>query len=292
VTYWVTLSNGEILRIRANSERNAKDAANIIIKYTKDTVYNQLNLKISGGCNRYKFYLDSGEIAYWSGITKKDAEEEAIQTRKELCEIMNKEYPDLMHLDPLAAPRGTVKTETKKGELIPLPEVNKFINVSTNCPDFKSKLDDSKPFWQWGSLKQFKTSFFVFSSILFPAENEKEAEKITRAFYAVNKRLIDETINDYNEHKETYKIQFVDGDLYHIPGVTQSEAYNKAIEIHNNKYTIFEKILIGASKDNYDDILRDFNIKSRGIDIKSVKSVTLSSEKYTPKNPKKFKLIE
>ena len=60
ITYWVTFSNGEIIRLRADNKNNAKDAANTIIKYTKKPCYDVLNTKIQYGLPRYKFYLDSG----------------------------------------------------------------------------------------------------------------------------------------------------------------------------------------------------------------------------------------
>ena len=43
VPYWVTFSNGEIVRVRADSEENAKLMANMIIAYTVKSVYNVLN---------------------------------------------------------------------------------------------------------------------------------------------------------------------------------------------------------------------------------------------------------
>ena len=291
--YWVTLSNGEILRLRADSESNAKKAADTIIEYTRKPCYQPLNLKITaGGCPRYKFYLDSGEIVYWSGATKKDAMKEAIETRKELCEIMNKEYPDLVHLDPLIVPTNAVKTETKKGEEIPLPVKGSFISVTTTMPDFYAKKDNTRLLWEWGTLKQFKTSFFVFSSIFFPSETEREAEKIVREFFEINRRKIERLINDYNTSMKTFKVRFIDGDLYHIPALTESDARTLATEIHNNKYVVFDKGLVGTSKDDYDEIIKDFHAKSKGVSIKAVKDVVESTENYKPKNPKRFKLIE
>lgn len=292
-TYWVTLSNGEIIRLRADSEKSAKEAANEIIKYTEKPCYYPLNLKIKpGGCPRYKFYLDSGEIVYWSGATKKDAAKEALETRRELAEIMNKEYPDLMNLDPIALPTKVVKTETKKGEEIPLPKQNSFISVSTTMPDFNAKVDKNRLLWEWGTLKQFKTSFFVFSSIYFPSENEREADKVVKGFFAINARNIERLINDYNEEMNTYKVAFIDGDLYHIPARTPEEAKSTAEKIHNNKYVVFEKVLVGTSQDDYEEIIKDFDVRAKGVDIRSIKNVTESSEKYKPKNPKKYKLIQ
>ena len=216
--FWVTFSNGEIIRVRAFDENGAKELCNEIIKQTKEPVYKKLNNNITAGLPRYKFYLDSGEIVYWAGKNKKSAFDEAYKTRVELCEVLNKEYPNLTKMDPMEIPTTAIRTESNKSEEIPIPKYNKFVITETK-PDFSKQEKSTRKFYQWGTLKHFETSFAVFTKICFPSENIVDAEKIVRDFYSKINDATDKIVDLLNSRTKAYKITFADKDIYHIPGL-------------------------------------------------------------------------
>lgn len=289
--FWVTFSNGEIVRLRSYDEKGAKEMANAIIEYNKEPVYGTLNKKIKhGGFPRYKFYLDTGEIVYWSAKDKKEATKEAFETRKELCEILNRDYQDLTKMEPMDGPKRVVKSEAKNGEEIPLPEKDKFV-ISRNKPDFSKQEKTGRPFWKWGTLNHFKTSFAVFTKIAFPAENEKDAEKIVREFYDSARHVRSKIQPMLETQTKLFKINFADGDIYHMPGKTQQEAVDFGKAFHEIKYNVIEKHMIGVNKEDYEELIDNYNRTSRGTNIKSIAKISDTPETYSVKNPKHVKLV-
>jgi hypothetical protein len=293
VEYWVTLSNGEIVRVRGENENDAKEAANAIIKYTDKSCYDVFNRKIRNGCPKYKFYLDSGEIVYWSAIDKKSAMKEAIETRKDLAEIMNKEYSDLIGLEPLVVPTKVVKSETKKGQEIEKPKMDTFLSISTIKPDFKLKSNRDKLLWELDSLKQFKASFVIFPSIYFPSENYYEAETVIKEFFNHNRYIVNNIINKLRNKGDVYTIKFVDGDIYYVPGNTENDAISIAKEIHDNKYRTFDKVFVGTSKDDYDEIIKEYP-KNHSNTIMAIDSVKVNEHKdfKIPNEYNKVRVVE
>ena len=288
--FWVTFSNGEIIRVRAFDERGARELCNEIIKQTETPVYKKLNNNITLGFSRYKFYLDSGEIVYWSGKDKKSAFDEAYKTRIELCEVLNKEYPNLTKMEPMETPKRAIRTESNKSEKIPLPEYNKFV-VSETKPDFSKQEKSTKKFYQWGSLKHFETSFGVFTKICFPAETVTEAEKIVRDFYSGISDVTDKLVEMLNNRTKAYKITFNDKDIYHIPGKDKDSAVTLAEKIHNAKINAFEHNLYGTAKDDYNELIDEFNRTSKGTTIYKIKSIEDTPDSYSVKKTNKFKLV-
>lgn len=291
--YWITFSNKEIVRVRAFSEQEAKTLGNYIVKCTKP-VYDKLNNRISQMYGpKYIFYLDTGEIVQWSAKDKKTAYNEAIDTRKDLCEIFNKEYPGLTKATPMELPKKAIKAEARKGEKIELPKQNSFV-ITTTKPTFQKNVKDDKPLYEWGTLKQFKSKFFLFTTIYFPSENERDAEKIIRDFFDENKNDIKSMMNDANIEMKAYKIRFEDNDVYHIPGKTKEAATALGKKLHDSKINIITKNMNGVNLDDWEELVLDFDNKHKGtVTLKSIKSVEDSPEKFSPpKNPKSFKLIK
>ena len=291
--YWVKMSNGEIVRVRAFDENGAKEVVNIIIKTTEKPCYKVLNDNISAGLPKYTFYFDSGEIVQWSGKDKKSAFEQAIATRKGLCEVLNKEYPDITKMDPMDLPKKAIKSISKKGEKIEIPKLNNYTIYKTK-PVFDDSYSTNRMFYEWGTLKHFKTKFSVFNNITLPSENEKDAEKIIREFFNEIKSDLQSIMNMMNSSYKLYKITFVDGDIYHIPGKTENEATELGKKIHLSKFKVIEQNMTGVNHDDWEEIINDFNIKVKHrFDIKDIKQVIETPETYSPpKNPKKFKLIK
>lgn len=290
--YWVKMSNGEIVRVRALDEKGAKELCNNIIKETKETCYDVLNQKINYGYPKFIFYLDSGEIIHWSGKDKKTALTEALQTRKELCDVLNKEYPNLTKMEPLEAPKKAIKSEGKKGERIIVPELNKF-DVTTTKPDFSKTNKKNKTVYEWGTLKQFKTHFFMFNSFYLPSENERDAEKIVRDFFEKNKNEISSIMKMMNVTTKMYKVTFADHDIYNVPGKTEVGAISLAKQLHDSKIDIINNNMTGVNRDDWEELVEDFNKMEYNVTLKSIKNVVDTPETYSPpKNPKKFKLVK
>ena len=287
--FWVTFSNGEIMRVRALDENGAKELCNTIIKQTTNPVYNKLNDKIRLGCPRYKLYLDTGEIVYWSGIDKKTAVKEAFSTRLELCTILNREYPNITKMEPMEAPTKVVKSEAKKGEYITIPELNNY-TISTEKPDFSKPEKTQRRFYEWGTLKHFKTSFGLYSNICFPSESEKDAEKIIKEFYSVIKNENDKLISEINTSK--YKVTFIDGDIYHIPEGDEYRAGETAKKIHNAKLVTISKNMTGVNKEDFDELLNNLTKTLKNNTIKDVKRIEKTPDNYKMKQMKQFKLIK
>ena len=291
--YWVQFSNNEIVRVRAFDENEATEIANLIINYTAKPVYGALNNKISQTCPKYIIYLDSGEIVHWSAKDKKTAFNEALATRKDLCEIFNKEYPKLTKIEPITVPKKAVRAEARKGEKIEVPKPNSF-KITTIKPEFSKKLKSDKPLYEWGSLKQFKSKFFLFTTIYLPSENEHDAERIIREFFEQNRPDIKSMMDAANTETKAYKIKFEDNDVYHIPGKTKEEAVALGKKLHDSKINIITKNMNGVNLDDWEELVKEFNERSKdNITLKSIKSVEESPEKFSPpKNPKVFKLIK
>lgn len=268
IPYWVTLSNGEILRLRADSEDNAKMIANYIIANTQKT-YNELNTKISQfGCPRYKFYFNDGEICYWSAPNKKEAYTEALQTRQKLCDALNNNEKSSIILDDLEKPNVEGKVEIVKGKPIDVPKRNKFLNITTTQPrrEDNSNKPIPIPTYKYGSFTPYKTTFANFA-INIPGCSESTAIDITKKFnshYA--KDIIRDIYDMMNMKYDLYKVYMTDGDIYVIPSRSDSEASRIALKLYNAKVESIKDDLKGSEFDEYENFLSDF-----GERLKSVK---------------------
>ena len=76
-----------------------------------------------------------------------------------------------------------------------------------------------------------------------------------------------------------------------MPGKTQQEAVNLGNQFHEAKYKAIEKHMIGVNKEDYTELLDNYNRTSRGVNIKAVNKVSDTPETYSVKNPKHVKLI-
>ena len=88
-----------------------------------------------------------------------------------------------------------------------------------------------------------------------------------------------------------FKINFTDGDIYHMPGKTQQEAVDFGKQFHEIKYKVIEKHMIGVNKEDYKELLDNYNRTSRGVSIKAINKISDTPETYSVKNPKHVKLI-
>jgi hypothetical protein len=294
VPYWITLSNGEILRVRADSEENAKTMANMIIAYTTKPCYNKLNEKINQGCPKYKFYFDDGEMCYWSAPTQRQAYNEALNTRKELCDAMNEVMTSSVVLDTLEEPKVDGKVEVIRGEKIEVPQQNKFLNVTTvqpKRPEEPSLKPLPKPTYKYGSFSPYKVGYANFI-LNIPGYNSGEPAEIAKDF---NSRTARDQIRDIyykmDKHYDLYKVKMKDGDIYVIPGKGINEVSKIAVELYYAKVESIKTILQDAALEEYEDFLTDF-----GDRINSVKDVKLidpaEGKDYTIKKGDEASLVK
>ena len=286
VPYWVTLSNGEILRFRASSPEEAKTLANMVIAYTRKPCYETMNWGIKNNdFKRYRFQFDDGEVCYWAAKTKNEAYEDALTTRIDLCDQMNQIKPDVVELDNLENPKIVGNVEVSR-EPIPIPEQNKFIAVSTEKPDFKT--DSQKklpsPLYLYGVLDAYKTAYANFV-LNFPSSDENTAVDIVKDFNKGNEYV--ETVYNRMEKKlEMFQVKMKDGDIYYIPADAQNGASELAEQIYRSKLNSIKKSLHGEARESYEEFLAEFGTMISG--VKSVSSI--NPKDYTFKRADEFTL--
>lgn len=272
VPYWVTLSNGEIIRVKADSDESAKIMANAIIAYTKKPCYERLNERIEKGSPRYKFYFDDGECCYWSADSQKKAYEEATKTRKDLCKVMNSITVGETFIDPLDEPKLDGKVEVTRGKKIQLPEQNKFLNVTTVQPtrtkDSSKKLP--KPLYEYAGLYHYKASYANFM-INIPAYSSAEASDIVILFNKINDDPISEIYDRMDKTMMLYRVFMKDGDIYVIPGKTVNDVSEIAMELYKGKMESINKTLQDAALEDYENFIKEYGSYVSGVkDVKKI----------------------
>ena len=279
VPYWITLSNAEIIRVKADTEEHAKAMANMIISYNRKPVYEMLNQKIEKDCSRYKFTFDDGEVCYWAALDQKQAYKEALKSRTDLCAVFNNTMPGFVVLEELNKPKIVGNVEISKDK-IPIPEQNKFISVTTkepSKPTTSSRPELPNPTYKYGSLSNYKVTYANFL-LNIPAYQEGEAVEITREF---NSHYADRTIKDIydsmDKRLDLYRVTMKDGDIYVIPGKTVNEVGRIGKDLYHAKVESIKDVLQNAALDEYNNFLNDY-----GEFIDSVKDVKLI-------DPDKFK---
>ena len=251
--YWFTLSNKEILRVRADSEEHAVMFVNMIIAYTKKT-YDELNKKITmkgADCPRYTFYFNDGEMCYWTGPTKEQAYKEALKTRKELTDTFNRPYGGIVHMDDLSTPEIEGDVEISRTDKIPVPEQDKFLDISTTQP---RRVDDApknlpKPVYRYEDLDQYRLHYanFYFN---VPSSRESEAVEMIRELNH-NNALIDKIYNNMVKRLDMYIVVMADGDRYYIPGDFPEDVKETAKALWKQKIAVIEHTLQSSYKEQF-----------------------------------------
>ena len=270
VPYWVTLSNGEILRVRSDSKEHAMATANLILGYTKP-VYEQLNKKIEQGNPRYTFYFNDGEMCYWSAPSQKQAYNEALKTRVDLCKAMNNLSPKVIQLEDLSKPKVDGKVIVSRTDKIEIPQQNKFLNVTTTQPHRESEVVKTlpKPVYKYGTLSNFKSTYanFLFN---VPGYNDTDAKEIIR-FINSKSRDISRIYDRMNRKLDLYSVHMKDGDIYVIPGESVNDVGSIALSIYDTKSDAIINVLQDASLEEYEDFIKDYGNQVRG--VKNVKTI-------------------
>lgn len=260
--YWVTLSNYEILRLRADNEENVKKMANTIITQTKPT-YDLLNRKLRENpstCVKYTFTFSDGEVCYWAGAEGKDqAYKEALKSRQDLCAALNKTFAGLIVLDSLEVPVLVGKPIRKKGEPIEYPQPNNFINISTTKPEVKIQENDKilkKPVYRFERFDNCKITWRNFSFNI-PYTRQSDAEDFIRAF-AHSDSLLENIYKHVNREDPIYGVNMPDGDQYVLAAVSSYDAAAIATQVYSTKVRILQSIYKDIYRRDYDNFLETY----------------------------------
>ena len=253
--YWITLSNGEVLRVRADSEEHAKLFATYFCSNPKMLVYyGVLNRQImEQKWGKYKFIFDDGEIAYGVGKTKDDAAKEALKNRKELCDALNESSKDLMPLVPLAYPAIINLDDVKPvyGEEIGIPDANKFKKVTTEKPNVDGKSDGKvklpNPVYEYESLHHYRVAWVNFRFNM-PSLDDKMAIEILRRLVSDRRgnSVFKEIEKKMQDKRDLYNVKFKDGDVYTIASENDTNAIKLGKAIHSIKIDVINGVIENA----------------------------------------------
>jgi len=283
--YWITLSNGEVVRLRADNEEHARLMANLILAYTVKSVYPVLNKKIKEGCPRYTFYFDDGEKCYWSAPTKEQAYAEALATRKELANVMDKTFPNTIVLEKLDKPELEGKPDIEVGEPIETPKYNDFKSITTTKPAPRKveKTILPNPPYDYGTLSHYR---IVYGRLLMniPAISAAQATDIFR-YFLQNNNYVEKMYMDSSREMDVFKVKMKDRDTYLIPSADQYGAERTAEILSSYKRDAVKHCMGREERNEYNAYLEKFGeIVS---EIKSVEKIEKTSvKKYTNVNKK------
>ncbi len=294
--YYVTLSNNEVLRVKADNEQNAKLLGKEIVALSllAGGWYERLNNEIKrGNYRRFEFFFDDGEMCYAAGKDQKEALKAAKQYRHELCELMNNSDGDLMKVDPLIIPHIYGSTHPKKGEEIPLPDKNNM-SVSLTAPEKKeTKSKKIKyPAYAYGDMKDYSVKF-MNCKIHFPAFDAREVDDMVKQFYSNYAKPVLSAIENVATRRtcQQFKVTMGDKDLYYIYAIDYATAIDWSMKLHTAKLNAALAVM-RMNKNDYilEDFLDEFGdlIKKpvcKTIPVKDWKPFKFDHKVYITKNP-------
>lgn len=268
VEYWITLSNGEILRVRADSEENAKSFANLIIKSTEKTTYKDLNERISkNGFDKYVFEFDDGERCYWSADDEQKAYKEALKAREDLCKAFNQHFTDTIKLDDLSSPHIVGVPIVMKGEKIEVPKQDVFLDITTVQPKLNG-IDTNKlpePLYNTTNMNHYYLTHKGNPlEINVPGADSNDAKQIYYEYERSNKAIGAIKAN-IRKKCPIFKIKTGDKDRYFIWANDESEATDIARELVNKKIEAIRFVFNNSSKQKqnyeYETLLANYEKK-------------------------------
>jgi len=284
--YYVTLSNGEVLRFKADSESSAralaKQTLDILLK--EGAWYSILNEKIERKeAERYIFHFDDGEICYSAGKDREDALKCAMMTRTTLCNQINNSDQNLMKIDPLKEPTIDKESSPKRGVKIPLPSKDRMV-ISTNRPNYKkeTKKKLKYPIYSYEGMSDYGVRV-MNCQLHFPAYKINEVMEMVRVFYTKTARNIFQLMENCANRRvcQQFSIAMNDGDRYRVYAIDEQSATETALKLQKAK---LEAAFIILREIKNDDDLENFT-REFGNMIKGVKS----KKAIPPKDYKEYK---
>jgi len=173
--YFVILDNGEVLKLYAVSESEAKEQTKTLISSTCGK-YKTMNDLFEEGAHTYRIVLSDGSISYLTA----ESQDKAISIANYTAAELNKLYKSLGVKSDDA---GKVKTITDEG-IIPIPVPAKIEDViEKNAPDpnsvHKLTAEISKEFYTNDAAKVYTYKLRInFNTVYICASDDNEAKEI------------------------------------------------------------------------------------------------------------------
>lgn len=173
--YFVELDNGEVMKLYAISDNEAKEQAKTMISSMRGK-YKTMNDLFEEGAHTYRIVLSDGSIVYLTAESRENAVSIANYTAAELKKL----YASLGVKQETA---GKVKIVTDEG-IIPIPAPAKIENVVENTapdPDSVPKLkpEISKEFYTNEAAKVYTYKLRInFNTVYICAKDDNEAKDI------------------------------------------------------------------------------------------------------------------
>ena len=277
--YWLTFSNNEVYRVKADTPENAKALGTFIISVAllPNGFYDRLNREIKRrGLKRYEFYFDDGEMCYSTGKDQKDAMDAALKYRAEICRQLNNSDNGLMPIEPLVIPKIYGSTNPKKGVEIPLPDKNK-ITVSSEPPKRKAAVKKTLkvPAYAYEGMEDYKVSF-MNCKIHFPAFNRMEIDDMVKVFARYyGTPVLAEIDRNAKRHDKQFKVKMGDGDFYYLYAPTKYSAEEYSLKIHDAKLKSAMRVL--RKQDPLENFIAEYGNLAK--EIKSVTEVNMKDWK-------------
>lgn len=277
--HWLTFSNGEVMRVKADTPENAKALGSSIISAAllRGGRYELLNREIKRrNLKRYEFYFDDGEMCYSAGRDQKDAMNAALAYRTEICRQLNDSDNGLMPVEPLTIPKIYGTTNPKKGVEIPLPDRNKII-VSDNPPKRKAaeKKKLTVPAYAYEGMEDYKVSF-MDCKLHFPAFGRMEVDDMLKHFvktYAA--AVLAEVDRNAKRHDRQFEVKMLDGDFYYLYAPSKYSAIEYSKKLHDAKIKSAMRVL--RKQDPLENFLEEYGNLAE--EVKSVTEVNMKDWK-------------
>jgi len=289
--YFVTFTNGEVIRLLADTKENAKMEANYVIDtLTTKKVYKNMNaaIKTNENYNKYTVPFDNGEIAIVAATNEKEAIATATEQRKLLCNAINNGNKGLIFIEPLVVPKPIVEEISVDSKEISIPKVK---NISETKPTVRKTSDEKmpNPLYKTDHLHHMCAAFAEFR-FNYPAGNDTDAEQILFDTLGSSKSEIGEAYTNYQSKKDLFKITYGDGDVYVIASTSEYAAKEIADKIHANKITAFTKKASRAGSVELRNLFKFFGDKIKT--ARDVKALPPQKKHAEKKNWSEAKIIE
>ena len=234
--YWLTFDNGEVVKVRADNAKNAEEFGKLIIQFlAASKFYEKMNALITNGSNpspKYTFWFDDGQIAYMAKDTEKEATQQVLKDRANLCAALNRSDDISTKLDPMQTP-SIIDRESQVGEqVVPMKRVKSVSAVPPKKRESKDKMP--KPAYNYGKMKHYRCKFRNFEFNIAGYEKTDPVNVIIK----LNKECVDEfnaIEKSMSVREPLFKIKFGDGDVYPVAAPDLNRAQKIANDIHKEK---------------------------------------------------------
>lgn len=239
--YYAVLNNGEVMKVYALSEEEAKKQVNVIVSGTRGK-YSTMNEMFEEGAHTYRAILDDGSIVYLTAETRDKAIAIANATAGEL----KKFYKSVGVKSPAI---GKVKSITDEGIIaIPIPKSITELQKGT-APDpnsvYRLKPEQVKDFYTNKQAKTFTYKLRInYNTVFLCAANDNEAKamamKLNKEISGYKGSVLSFLTGSLSG--KAWAVTMQDGDRYiicEVPG--GDDPKTKALKMIDGKFKLMEK---------------------------------------------------